>query len=135
MRALLGIEHDRSRLRLVYSPVRGASDELAVQTRSMLQIMSTFASYVQVPEPHLRDRRASPGVTPYPAEGAPPVVIHSSKEQPPDAFVAVRYREYWFWVDDRDWQTKRAMVAIMFFFSLTDTGTGEKLPLITIPAG
>ncbi len=31
-------------------------------------------------------------------------------------------------------QTKRAMTAIMFFFTLADTGGNEKLPLITIPA-
>ena len=33
-----------------------------------------------------------------------------------------------------DRQTKRALTAVMFFFTLSDTGSPEKLPLITIPA-
>ncbi len=39
-----------------------------------------------------------------------------------------------FWIDDRDWRSKRALTAIMFFLTLADTGSNDKLPLITIPA-
>ena len=46
----------------------------------------------------------------------------------------MRYRDHWFWVDNGDWQTKRAMTSVMFFFTLADTGAGDKLPLVTIPA-
>ena len=46
----------------------------------------------------------------------------------------VHYRDHWFWVDDRDWRTKRALTAVMFFSTLAETGSPEKLPLITIPA-
>ena len=40
----------------------------------------------------------------------------------------------WFSVDDGDLATKRALTAVMFFFTLTEGGGGEKLPLVTIPA-
>jgi len=46
----------------------------------------------------------------------------------------VQYRGNWFWVDHSDWLTKRALIAVMFFFTLADTGSPDKLPLITIPA-
>ena len=62
------------------------------------------------------------------------VTIHSGKDRPAAAFAAVQYRNHWFWIEDSDWRTKRAMTAIMFFFTLADTGGSEKLPLITIPA-
>ena len=62
------------------------------------------------------------------------VRIHSGKKKPASAFAAVRYRDYWFWVDNGDLQTKRALTVVMFFFTLADTGSPEKLPLITIPA-
>ena len=62
------------------------------------------------------------------------VRIHSGKEKPADAFAAIQYRGHWFWIDDGDWQTKRALTAVMFFFTLAETGGNEKLPLITIPA-
>jgi hypothetical protein len=60
--------------------------------------------------------------------------VHSGKEKPADAYAAVQYRDHWFWVDDGDWKTKRALTAVMFFFTLADTGVAERLPLITIPA-
>ena len=37
-------------------------------------------------------------------------------------------------IDDTDLRTKRAFTAIMFFFTLMETGAKEELPLITIPA-
>ena len=60
--------------------------------------------------------------------------IHSGKEKPADAIAAVFYRGYWFWIEDSDWQTKRALTVVMFFFTLESTGGAENLPLVTIPA-
>ncbi len=135
VRRLLKLAPDQQKFVLTYSPVRGADNELAVGSRSMLQIMNAFASYLDVPEAHLNDHSALPAF-----EGAAPgsrqdrVRIYSGTEQPANAFAAVRYRDHWFWVDNGDWQTKRALTAVMFFFTLADTGAGEKLPLVTIPA-
>jgi len=135
IRRLLELPADQQKFVLTYSPVRGADNELAVNSRSMLQIMGAFASYLDVPEAHLKDHSALPAF-----ENAAPesrrdaVRIHSGKEKPANAFAAVHYHGYWFWIDDGDWQTKRAMTAIMFFFTLAETGDSGKLPLITIPA-
>ena len=62
------------------------------------------------------------------------VQIHSGKAKPADAYAAVLYRDHWFWIENGDWQTKRALTAVMFFFTLTGNDSAEKLPLITIPA-
>jgi hypothetical protein len=62
------------------------------------------------------------------------VRIHSGKEKSADVFAAVFHRGHWFWIEDNDWRTKRAMMAVMFFFTLADTGVAERLPLVTIPA-
>ena len=51
-----------------------------------------------------------------------------------DAFAAVHYRNRRFWMDDRDWRTKRAFTAIMFLFRMAENGGSEQLPLVTIPA-
>jgi hypothetical protein len=135
IRRLLKLSAEGQKFALTYSPVRGTEGELAVNSRSMLQIMAAFASYMEVPETHLKAHRAMPGLEDAPAEsGQQPVRIHSGKDKPADAFAAVHYRDYWFWVDDGDWQTKRAITAVMFFFTLAETGGNEKLPLITIPA-
>jgi hypothetical protein len=55
-------------------------------------------------------------------------------QKPAGAFAAVRYRDHWFWVENGDRQTKRALTVVMFFFTLAETGASDKLPLITIPA-
>jgi hypothetical protein len=135
VRRLLKLPPDQQRFSLVYSPARGAENELAVHSRSMLQIMGAFSSYLDVPEEHLIGHHAAPAFEHASAEARQDVVrIKSGKDKPEAAFAAVNYRGYWFWIDDGDWQTKRALTAIMFFFTLSGTGGDEKLPLITIPA-
>ena len=135
VRRLLKLPPDLQNFVLIYSPGPGAAGQLAVNSRSMLQIMGAFASYVDVPEAHLKAHRALPGFeNTATASDQQTVRIHSGKDKPADPFAAVHYRDHWFWVDDGDWKAKRALTAVMFLFTLTDTGTSEKLPLITIPA-
>jgi hypothetical protein len=135
IRRVLKLPPDQQKFTLTYSPVRGGEGELAVNSRSMLQILSAFASYVDVPKAHLDEHRALPvsGATP-PGSAQDVARIHSGREQPADAYAAVFYRGYWFWIDDGDWQTKRALSAVMFFFTLGETGGTDKLPQVTIPA-
>jgi len=135
VRRLLKMPADQQKFTLTYSPVRGGEGELAVNSRSMLQIMGAFASYLDAPEEHLLDHSAIPGFEHMSQEVRQSVVrIRSGKDKPEHAFAAVRYRDYWFWIDDGDWQTKRALTAVMFFFTLSASGGTEQLPLITIPA-
>ena len=115
--------------------MRGSENELAVNSRSMLQIMGAFASYVEVPETHLKDHRALPAFENVAQQDRYDAVrIHSGVEKPASAFTAVHYRDHWFWIDDTDFQTKRALVTVVYLFTLADTGTPERLPLVTIPA-
>jgi hypothetical protein len=135
VRRLLKLPADQDKYVLTYSPVRGATNELAVNSRSMFQIMQAFASYIDVPQRDLKEQRALPAIESVAQNGKPPTAqVHSGKDKPADAFAAVHYRDHWFWVDDRDWRTKRAITAVMFFFTLAETGQQENLPLITIPA-
>jgi hypothetical protein len=99
----------------------------------MLQIMAAFSSYVDVPEPHVRSHSAIAAAGSDP-DGRQVVRIFSGQELPERAFAAVRYRDYWFWIDDGDLQTKRALTAVVFFFTLAGSGGSEQMPLITIPA-
>jgi hypothetical protein len=134
IRRLLKLPAGAQQFKLRYSPARGGDDELTVNSRSMLQIMLAFSSYIDVPEEHLREHSALPAVAQTAAEMQRAIRIHSGKERPTDAYVAVHYRDYWFWIDQGDLRTKRALIAVIFFFTLADTGGNEALPLITIPA-
>jgi len=134
IRRLLKLPPDQQKFVLTYSPMPGGQNELAVNSRSLLQIMQAFASYVDVPEQHVKEKRAAPAFEHDSTDPEDTARIHSSTAKPADAYAAVQYRGQWFWIDDSDWQTKRALTAVMFFFTLADTGNPERLPLITIPA-
>jgi hypothetical protein len=135
IRRLLKLPEGQQHYDLIYSPVAGADGDFGVGSRSMLQIMAAMSSYTDVPESDLKDGSALPSLSSANnLENNAPVRIKCNKEKPAHAFATVHYREKWFWVDDHDWRTKRAFTAIMFLFTMVETGADEKLPLITIPA-
>jgi hypothetical protein len=133
---MLKLPADPQKFTLTYSPMRGAENELAVNSRSMMQIMQALASHVDVPEPHLKDSSAwsSPENGSTSESRQQSVRIYSGKAKPATAFAAVRYRDWWFWVDNGDRQTKRALSTVILIFTLAEVGSSDKLPLITIPA-
>ncbi len=134
IRKLLNLEPNDRRYTLVPSPARGKKGELAVGSRSVLQVMQAMASYVDVPPEHVKDHRATPSLE-RDADTPGAVHIYSGPNKPSTAFAAVTYQGQWFWVDERDWKTKRAISVVMLLFTLANTGGTESLPVITIPAG
>ncbi len=129
LRRLLQLDPEVREFRLVFGATPANDREVAVITRSPLQIMGMMATYVEVPPEHVAEGRATPGL---PEPG--PLRIKWSRSRPKDAFTAVPYRDRWFYIDDRDLKTKRAFALLLMLFSLGDTSQHEPLPLITIPA-
>jgi len=127
---------DAAEIKLVFGATAANDKELAVLTRSILHLMQTMASQVEVSPEDLAQTRAVPGwESAQDKPGATRMVqIQSSKRKPTDTFVAIDYRDHWFWIDDRDLKTKRAFAFMMMLFTLADTSDKENLPLITIPA-
>jgi hypothetical protein len=39
----------------------------------------------------------------------------------------------WFWIDDRDLDSKRIFALTMLLFSLTETGGDQRAPILTAP--
>jgi hypothetical protein len=138
VREMLGLDPSAQEFSVVYASVAKNDRELAILSRSILEIIIDLASYIDVPDVHVQEKR----VNPTPMEEVPPGValiplmrIHSSREKPVDAFVAVPYRTHWFWIDDRDLPSKRMFSFLMFIFTLVETGGKEGAPIVTIPAG
>lgn len=136
LRQLLRLDPEAAEFTLVFGGTATHDKELAVLTRSLLQIMTTMAAQAEVPAEDVAQGRATPGLksgdTMTPRHGL--VRIQCSKSKPTDASVAVSYRDQWFWIDDRDLRSKRAFAFMLMLFTLADTGQKENLPLITIPA-
>ncbi len=138
VRKALDIDPAIRELRLGFGSLRTGGGEIALLTRSIMEILVELSSGVEVPEQHLAEGRARPLQK---GEGSPgggnsyPVARVLAGEGPPaDAYVAVRYRNHWFWIDDRDLASKRAFSFLKIFSSIAETGVVPQQPVLTIPA-
>lgn len=134
-RRLLGIDPAQRDIHVVYGATRGGGNEVTLATRSLYRVLSVLAVSVQVPEVHLAEGRA-PSLLGDLAEDRPRFTVLSSckKPNPCDAFAATCYRGHWFWIDDRDTESKRTMAYLMVLLALADTGLKEPVPFLTIQA-
>jgi len=133
----LRIDPKKTEFPLAFGSVPRGGEEIVLLTRSILEILVELSAGIEVPPAHLTEGRAIPIPSPGPDATRldyPLVRIHSSGEAPGDAFAAVRYRNYWFWIDDRDLGSKRVFTFLMMFSSLAETGAVPRVPVITIPA-
>lgn len=136
LRKLLGLSPDATEFKLVSGSLAANDHEVAVKTRSLLHILSLMAAQVEVPAEDMTRGRAVPGLDEAKNGGVAPVRlarILSAKKKPVDAYVAVEYRDRWFWIEDGDLKSKRAFAFMMMLFTLMDTGEKQGLPILTIP--
>ena len=132
VKTLLGLAKDKNEFKIVFSPISGQPDELAVNSRSILQMMAALATFVQIPGQDIADGAATPA--PEPTQWAQPLLrVFSGPAQPSNAFVSVYYQNHWFWIDNRDWKSKRTLSTVLFLFTLTDTDVSGRVPVLTIP--
>lgn len=134
-RQLLGIKRSPE-FNVVYGAVKRGDSEIAILTRSMLEILLDFSNCIDVPAEHIAAGRTMPGYTTGTQGNVSRrlATIHSGEQAPADAFAAVQYRGTWYWVDDHDMNSKRAFAFMMMFFSLAETGTSQAPPVLTIGA-
>ncbi|RKY06044.1 MAG: hypothetical protein DRP66_09585 [Planctomycetota bacterium] len=138
VKKLLGLDADEHEFEVVYGEPAANDMEIAILTRSMMEILSELASYIDIPASHLAEHRATADIAieedTEAAVGVGPLIrIRSSPQRPDDAFVAVKYREHWFWIDDCDIKSKKVFSFLMFLFTLAETGMPEQVPVLTIP--
>lgn len=134
-RKLLGIDPDQREIRVVYGATRGGKGELTLATRSLYRVLTVLATSVQVPEVHLAEGRAPPLLGDLSQERPRMTVMSGCKKPNPcDVFTATGYRGHWFWIDDRDMESKRTMAYLMVLLALADTGPKEPVPFLTIQA-
>jgi hypothetical protein len=132
-RRLLHLDPNDREVRVTFGTTPGGPHELTLGTRSIYRVLIMLATSVQVPESHLAEGRA-PALGGDLGEDLPRFTVFSGCEKPKDCFTATRYRGHWFWIDDRDAESKRTMAYLMVLLALADTGTKEPVPFLTIQA-
>jgi hypothetical protein len=136
VRKTLNLNSENGETLLEYGAVQRSPGELAVLSRSMIEVMNEISADIEVPADDVADGRtyATAGpvseASPY---DQPRVKIQSGATPPNDAFTAVRYRDTWYWVSDHDYTSKRSLTFLLLFFSLAETGVVPEAPVLTIP--
>jgi len=135
-RKLMGVDPNAAETMVIYGSAPTAPNEIAILTRSIMEIIIEMASRIDVPAEQVAEGRTY-GTLPEVGSGAGQVLpfsrVHAGKEKPRDAFAAIKYRDHWYWIDDRDRPSKIHFTFLMVLFSLTETGTPPQVPLITVP--
>jgi hypothetical protein len=134
LKALLGLDPDAERYRIIFSSMPKDNTEIAVVTRGVLAILGDMSSYVRVPEEHVAQGRALPGA-PDDEAMQHPLKVHWSESSPDDAFVKIYHRDGWFWIDDCDLLSKRTFLMLGLISTLAESSEAAQAPLLTIPAG
>jgi hypothetical protein len=133
VREILRLDSEGREIRVSYGLIPESGHEMAMLTYSILQIMIKLATQIEVPAGHVEDGRTVASLKPSDDSGLGRLItIHSGAGHPDDAFTAVRYKDHYYWIDDRDFKSKRTFGFLMILFSLTETGGKEGLPLVTI---
>ena len=134
---LLGIEVnlDGSAILLPLREELGRSvSAIHLQTRSAYDVLRAFGAGIEIPPAHLEAGIVEPRTSAVSGEGRL-ITIHSSEKRPDDATVRIRFRDWWFYIDATDTQSKRAFMFLRTFIGmrLSESGAAQQAPVLTVP--
>ena len=119
------------------------TDSIRVRMRSVYGVMNLLSLAVELPRVDAEEKRALPVLPP----GTHPLTVHEfldvamhvhdSPSPPENAWVAVRCRGYWFYIDDRELASKRTFTLVVELLNLqmSSDDSGNTSPILTIPVG
>jgi hypothetical protein len=135
VRELLGLAGDAAQFEIVYGMFPRAPTQVAVLTRSMMEIILQLGFGIDLPAADVASGRVLAGRRQAgDAESKPLARIRSGAEAPADAYTAVRYKGHWYWIDENDIASKRTFTFLMILFSLAETGQSVAAPVVTVPS-
>lgn len=118
----------------VYFAVKGREmGGIGISTRSTADLIEILRAAIELPQKHDRT-----GLTiNYPPMGlaGKDIRIRSSTDKPETASLAVKYRGYWFYIDETDQPTKLFYRAVRLFWSVSIASSADQraAPVLTIP--
>jgi hypothetical protein len=118
VREILGLDPDATEFHIVFVALNKDRTEIAFLTRSMFAILSEGAAGVEIPASDLQEGRVIKPLI----RGPDPKVT----------FAAVSYHDSWFWIDDRDLNSKRGLSFLMTLFTMAWPGVSIAPPVLII---
>jgi hypothetical protein len=134
MKAMLGLNPDVDSYRIIWDSISDDPNTIAIQTRSVIQVMVAMALYVELSPEEIKKGvvMSLESTQKDDAVDLPPLMrIHSGPSTPKDAFVAVRYHDRSFWIDFHDWNSKVSLAYLTLLLTVTESGE-VKGPQLTI---
>ena len=128
---------EAAEVRITYGVDVLSDNEIALHTRSGYQVLIELAWLVSVPPEHVADHRTIGATALLPGETSalkPIMSIQSGTEQTNKSYTQVKYRDHWYWIDDRDMASKRVFTFLTVLFTLSETGQKIQQPILTIRA-
>ena len=130
---LIGIElqPDGSPILLPLREAIGSSTSAVhLQLRSAFEVLRVLGAGIEIPPAHLEA-----GIVEPPTAAMRFLTIRSSEKRPDNATVRIRFRDWWYYIDATDAQSKRAFLFLQTFIGmrLADPGAAQKAPVITVP--
>ncbi len=107
---------------------------IGIITRSVFDLMEILSAAVEVPK-HEKDSGVA---TMYPPSGlaGKALRIHHARENPEHAYIRVKHRDHWFYIDETDQPTKQFFRLLSTLWSTTiaeNTTKGTAAPVLTVP--
>lgn len=140
LKRLLEIESCQAQLKLVARGVVGDDTTLLAQTRTVLGALYNLSHAVSVPAAHEAEGLVTDSLiesmetATWRAFLGEQFQVNNSKQEPDRAFVKIQYRDHWFWIDDRDLESKTTFNLILFLLSLQSAASEGVTPLLTVSA-
>lgn len=126
---LLNLDPGLNSFPILYGQVQQGRDEIVLQTHSMLEILLHVSWYMDVPQEHIAEGRTLPTFQP---DGAPLLRINALNSRPETGYIAIKTRDHWYAIDDRDLDSKSTFGVIQVLLSLARDGSQAVAPLISI---
>ena len=116
------------------------SENISIDTRSLLGVMFYLSQGIEVPEPHVRAGRVTTtqdvsGPFDWAVVLKKLFKVSSCALPPRDAAVAVRHRGYWFYILDTDQDSKATFSLLGQLFTLQAGSAKGATPVLTLPIG
>jgi len=133
MKAGLGLSTETNVYPVIWGAVPPNDRTIAMETRSVLQVMVALAADVEVPQSDVDEGRVVK-LQPRPKEDlagmVPLMAIRRGDSAPADAYVSCRYRDTAFWIDDTDANSKVTFTYLSLLLTLGDVDEKGGTPLV-----
>jgi hypothetical protein len=120
----------------ILNMLQGFNDNgwVGIMTRSLLSCIYYLGKGVEAPAKDIEAKKVS-NLKFTKEETGVDFSIKNCKSQPKNAYVSIKYRDSWFYIDDSDVETKKTFLLLLQLYTLQSTQKSIEPPLLTLPLG